>query len=592
MGALLANENNDNPWRRDMFNPMKAPPFMPATCLALALTATLAAQSPEQKSSAGLNPFGIGADNQTSQAWDKWLPQMASIGLTEARCLRCCWGDVEPAEGKWTWDRLDNQLRDAADHRMDFTGIFVYIPGWDKKDKPGGLPVNDLPEWSEYVTQTVKHIAGRAKYFEVWNEPPNFTNGAPASDYAKVVVATYNAAKAADPACRIGLAAQSNNVNYLCDAIKSGAADHFDYVTLHPYEILGGVNNGGEAVYMSIVPTMRKMLADKDPARADAPIWFTELGTEIGGKISPELQGQTLVKGYTMGIAQGVACLQWFECMDGDSGKMGLLESNGTPRPACAALAQMVKYFGLHPVYIGWVLLNNRDYAFVFKGAASTVLAAWARPGTTDNVSFGQAVQVIDPLTGSATTAENCALTNAPVFVTGVPANLISQAQADKNRPFPWDGDYTNAKSVSVTMGATNVEKGLHTQSGAAVAADVTAYGGSGRSGDVPGGNVFMVDPNFLSYTTVPIEITVVVRRNPANDNAGFNLKYESTSGYKGSDSGWYTVPDNKEWHTRSWKIYDAQFVGKWGFNFSLDSDGNQYNKYYIQSVTVTKLAN
>jgi len=80
-----------------------------------------------------------------------------------------------------------------------------------------------------------------------------------------------------------------------------------------------------------------------------------------------------------------------------------------------------------------------------------------------------------------------------------------------------------------------------------------------------------------------------VVRRNEANDNAGFNLTYESTSGLKGGPS-WYTVPDNKKWHTVTWKLGDAQFVNYWGFNFSLNSDGNKFNKYYIQSVTVTKL--
>ena len=53
---------------------------------------------------------------------------------------------------------------------------------------------------------------------------------------------------------------------------------------------------------------------------------------------------------------------------------------------------------------------------------------------------------------------------------------------------------------------------------------------------------------------------------------------------------GWYTVPDNKQWHTARWTIRDAQFVNYWGFNFSLNSDGNLYNKYFIQSVTVTKL--
>ena len=59
----------------------------------------------------------------------------------------------------------------------------------------------------------------------------------------------------------------------------------------------------------------------------------------------------------------------------------------------------------------------------------------------------------------------------------------------------------------------------------------------------------------------------------------------------KTAQRGWYTVPDNKEWHTVKWKIEDAQFVNYWGFNFALESDGQQFNKYYIQSMTVTKLA-
>src|SRR5206468_500096 len=101
--------------------------------------------------------------------------------------------------------------------------------------------------------------------------------------------------------------------------------------------------------------------------------------------------------------------------------------------------------------------------------------------------------------------------------------------------------------------------------------------------------SVFVVDPNFLSYAPTPIEITVVVRRNPANDNAGFKLVYESAAGFK-TAGGWYTIPDNKEWHTVKWKIEDPQFVSYWGFNFNLESDGDKFNKYFIQSVTVTKL--
>ena len=49
-------------------------------------------------------------------------------------------------------------------------------------------------------------------------------------------------------------------------------------------------------------------------------------------------------------------------------------------------------------------------------------------------------------------------------------------------------------------------------------------------------------------------------------------------------------VPDNKQWHKVTWKILDAQFVNYWGYNFALESDGNKFNKYYLQSVTVKKL--
>jgi polysaccharide biosynthesis protein PslG len=121
------------------------------------------------------------------------------------------------------------------------------------------------------------------------------------------------------------------------------------------------------------------------------------------------------------------------------------------------------------------------------------------------------------------------------------------------------------------------------------VAKAIVAYGGNARAGNVPGGNLFVVDPAFLCYDSTPIEITAVVRRNEANDNSGFKLVYESTTGFK-TAGGWYTVPDNKEWHTVRWKIEDPQFVNYWGYNFSLVSDGNQYNKYYLRSITVTKL--
>jgi hypothetical protein len=142
---------------------------------------------------------------------------------------------------------------------------------------------------------------------------------------------------------------------------------------------------------------------------------------------------------------------------------------------------------------------------------------------------------------------------------------------------------------VSVEYGEHATEKGLHTRSGAHVAKAVVAYGGPARAGDVPGGNAFLVDPGFLCYDAAPIEIVAEVRRNPANDNAGFKLVYESTDGFK-TAGAWYTIPDNKEWHVAKWRIDDPQFVGYWGYHFTLESDGARYDKYLIRKVTVRRL--
>jgi hypothetical protein len=330
------------------------------------------------------------------------------------------------------------------------------------------------------------------------------------------------------------------------------------------------------------------MLAAQDPAKVNVPIIFTELGYDAGR--GENKQASALVKAYTMGAAQGVQTIEWFEGMDGDSGPMGLLHYDLTPRKAYTAYGNLIKNLGQHPQYVGWLQFNDKDYAFVFKNDKQVpVLVTWAPTGTHDDIDFGGDANIIDPMTGAGGQASIWTVTDEPIIASGIPAPLVAQAAANKAKPIPWGGDYSHAQSVSVTYGTTNVEKGLHTQSAASVAADVLAYGGGSRAGGVPGGNVFMVDPNFLAYTPTPIEIKIVVRRNANNDNAGFKLVYESTTGYK--NLGWYTVPDNTAWHTVTYRITDDEFVSMWGYNFSLDSDGNTYNKYDIQSVTVTKVA-
>ncbi len=531
------------------------------------------------------SPFGFSCDNQTTYTLATYCPQMAKAGIRWIRGFPT-FNVLEPERGRFDWSSADAMMATAASNKMTISGLFFYNAPWIGA-KGEGLPVADLPAWSEYVSQVVTHCKARVKYWEVWNETPNFIGKSSAADYARTVVSAYDAAKAADPTCQVGLSIQSQNVNWIEQTIQAGAKDHFDFIAVHPYETLGVVESDGwNAVFMGIVPTLRKMLAARNPGRANVPVWFTEIGREATHGESS--QAAALIKAFTMAIAQGVIRVNWFEGKDGDSGPMGLLRADRTPRIACTAMSNLTRYLGANPRYIGWVLLDDTDTGFVFGGASETVMVAWARPQTTHVVRFGSAVKIVDPLSGAVSSASSHSMTSRPVLVIGVPAGLVKEAGANKSRPFPWGGDYSGARSVSVAMGSPNTEKGLHQLSPDGTSADVNIGGGPARDCSKSGSQTFAVDPNFLSYATEPITITAVVRRVNANDNAGFNLKYESTAGWKNAES-WYTVPEDARWHTQSWAITDAQFVGKWGYHFSFDSDGTNLSKYYLQSVSVTK---
>jgi GH35 family endo-1,4-beta-xylanase len=546
-----------------------------------------AAELPTPVGVMALSPFGIGScyiNNRSAQDNARWLPQMAAIGIHTMRTCHTAWDNVEPKEGQWTWDALDKQMNYMVSNHMEFGGILIGSVPWDKEHSVG-LPVDNIPAWSNYVFHVVQHVGKKVKYWEVWNEPPNFIGPKQtAADYANILTSAYNAAKKANPDCMLGLAAKSVHINFIEHVLKAGGRDHFDFITLHPYEVLGTVADGAgtEALYMNIVPTVRKMLAAQNPAKANVPIIFTELGYDAGK--SSQRQAEALVKAYTMGIAQGVTCIGWFEGRDGESGPMGLLDDKGNPRPAYIAMGQMIKHLGQHPLSLGWNV-NGSIHEFYFNGADGPIVITWAHRPTPYPPASISTNRIIDLCSGRDINADFHELTSSPILWTGLSP---LQPSLNKTHSFPWNVNYPDTKSVSITMGVTNDERGLHALSGDAIAADVIAYGGPARAGGVPGGNAFVVDPGFLSYTSDPIEISVVVRRNPANDNAGFKLVYESTDGFK--NFGWYTVPDNKQWHTKTWKVTDAQFVGMWGYNFALESDGNVYNKYYIQSVTVKKL--
>ncbi len=545
-----------------------------------------------------LSPFAASMSHSSMMNAQAWVAPISAAGVRWVRGFYST-GNVSTAQGIYDWTACDTYVQRCTDNNLNIVAIVNGVPGWISSELE--FPVRDLSGYAEVITAMVNRYKDRVKYWEVWNEPPNFchTDSCTVENYARTVVAVYDAAKAADPDCKVGLAAKSNFTSWLEHAIRAGAADHFDFISLHPYEILGtSVGSNAEAHFMGIVPAVRTLLRQHNPAKENVPILFTEIGTPIGetmgaDSITEDRQAHVVLKTYTMSIAQGVAGVFWFEVRDGDSGPFGLI-TGSRQRPSYAALKTMIDHMGQNPDYLGWVLLQGEHYGFVFQGPTETVLIAWARHGVSDTVSFGQAVQLIDPLTAATSSAHSAVLTDAPIMVINPPQSLITQATANHGQPFPWNGDYTGVATATATMGQPNDERGVHQLNPDIKSTYTDSPYGPARFCGVSRDQIFLVDPNFLLYTTTPITITATMRRNESNENAGFNLWYESTTwsdtrktNFKSTGS-WYTIPGNDQWYTKSWTIDDAQFTGMWGYNFWFQSDGTQYSQYYLQSVSVT----
>jgi Glycosyl hydrolase family 10 len=528
--------------------------------------------------------FGVASSAQASGRYAAWMPRMAAAGVQWVRSFPD-WNQIEPSRGTWDWSQMDALLEAADRNHLEVSGLFLYNARWLHADNHT-FP-NDLSAWATYVSNVVRHADGRVRFWEVWNEPENFAAGGTPAQYGRLVATTYEAARAAAPRAEIGLSVASVDIHYLEGALAGGAAGHFDFICVHPYEVLGTVRSGQEALFMSIVPTLRKVLAAKDAAKTGVPIWFTELGAEAKDAAARVRQGEDLIKAYTMGMAEGVSCIDWFEAAEGGYA-MGLLDSKGQPTPSYTALSNLTAQLGPTPSCEGWLLLNDRDYAFLFQGPGGRVMVAWAPPHSVDNVGFARPIRVLEPLSGALAATTTLVLSNSPVLVLDPPVSLVPQAQANRTRPFPWNGDFNSATSVSVILGKPSLEYGLHVVESdpgpSTVAEDGLAALDCSRHPAI----AFDLDPNFLSYTARPIEISAIVRSLAANEQPGFNLKYEALSGRKGI--GWNFVPNDGKWHTLSWRITDDEFVGDWGYHFSFDSDSTNHSRYLLRQVTVRKL--
>ncbi len=515
---------------------------------------------------------------------------MSAAGVSTVR-LFPEWPGFEARKGQMNWSDGDRLLKSASEHRLEINAILMgSAPG----TKAGHtFPMEHLDDWRGYVSSVVGRYGNQVRYWEVWNEGKGgFNDGRhTTSDYAQLAIATYESAKQAHPRAKVGLTVASYDAPYLHQTIRAmraqGKPNSFDFLCIHPYEIADGlVDRDGEIPFLWMTRSLRSMLKEAAPERANAEIWMTEIGHRLASSkdhaVTEQDAAKSLAKMYVMAIAQGIACSQWFEAQDpiGEDQGFGLIARNGQPRAAFHTLKTLVSVLGDQPKYEGWLPIGQtgQGYGFVFQGRKDPVLVGWMPQGCRDDEAqrsyrFSGDIEVFDALSTTSAklpAGQSLVVGETPVFVLGVPAKLVQGAQANASQPFPWGGNYANAKAVSFRAGHDDQIRGVFPRGRANYPTVTFADGSSGLvlPGDIGHPILFYTHPSFASFQTDEYYVRVAVRRL-GNGNVGMNLRYEVADSQGRSPYAnvgkWFGANNDSKWQTYTWHVTKACFSKMWG---------------------------
>jgi hypothetical protein len=139
-------------------------------------------------------------------------------------------------------------------------------------------------------------------------------------------------------------------------------------------------------------------------------------------------------------------------------------------------------------------------------------------------------------------------------------------------------GAHADSPSVSLTLGETNQANGLEQILPMDTPWDAELKANRLHLSATPPvfRTAFLADPTFIDPERKSYEITVEAKRLPSDDGlqkpTGLSLTYEATHGLR--TTALWSVPGDNKWHTQTWKVTDARFTGKLGWNFLLDASG------------------
>lgn len=382
--------------------------------------------------------------------WENLLRLAGQAGLRWWRDHSVKWQEVEPEPGRFDFAAADAQIDRVLDLGMNVLVLFPFpSSNWASSAPPEILPdqtflgsrrrvayrPRNLEDWARYVGQSVAHYRGRVWVYEILNEPL-WTEGAlPAhlgyqvQDYVALLRAASQAARQADPDCRIigGLAGEP--ATYTAEFIAAGGLDWIDILNLHIYPGL----TEPEA-YEEPLEKLQALMEEKGQRR---PIWLTECAyyADDDLPVTPFPQWMTLVESERQAAelmvkwaavmrSHGVEKIFYHAggtcgALNGESVEGIFFEYGGAPRKMYSVQANLARLLPPGAQPRGPLRLGEKVKAYLFQTPERPVLIAWKSPDA-DPIPLrqsGEALQVWD-IEGNRVARDQVCLTDTPAFLT------------------------------------------------------------------------------------------------------------------------------------------------------------------------------
>lgn len=495
------------------------------------------------------------------------------------------WSAIEARRGEPVWADLDRAVAAAQQERLVPIIVLAYTPQWASIGTGPELlrpeiytrqPPRDAAEWGRFAGAVAARYRERVREWQIWSQLGLPLFRGTGSEYLTLLQAARARIRAVDPGARVALATPVGLDLSFVVRMLSGASEAFDAIALSPQGLTP------EALLRPLAVLAGRLRGTGKSLWID---WSPE-----GGMPADRVAG-TWARMHAVAQAAGVERLF---ASDLARVEVGLRQAGAVLGPRS---------------YTGYLVREPDVFVLVFGSGADAALVVWTRgesrpfdlPATPE-----LRVSTIDGQTLTPEARDGRAVVRigeAPLVIGGLPPAIVEEARSTAASRGPLvpapnpNRDYSQSAEVYTRLGRVGEERGLYNvayrvrRNGAVEPVEVAGVEAvrTNVSRDVFY-VYFDVDDTFLYFTEgrAPIEVAVEVWGARGARQLGFNLLYDSTSGYR--FTSWQWVDAREGWVTYTLRITDASFANTWGWDFAVNAAGNRVEDLTVRAVTVRKV--